>query len=87
MTAFLGREELDKNYETIKISIAYNPVEEIFEVLNAAIQINPLWIPNVENVFSPTFNSYNFVNDYCTKNTGTSPELIAKSIQKLMMIS
>ena len=38
MAALLGREVLTKDYETVRIRIAFHPVEERFEVSNPAIR-------------------------------------------------
>jgi uncharacterized protein with ParB-like and HNH nuclease domain len=40
MAALLGREVLTKDYETVRIRIAFNPLEDKFEVSNPAIQKN-----------------------------------------------
>src|SRR2546426_11460065 len=53
MAALLGREVLTKDYETVRIRIAFNPLEEKFEVSNPAIQKNAVWIPDVSELFSP----------------------------------
>jgi uncharacterized protein with ParB-like and HNH nuclease domain len=53
MAALLGREVLTKEYETVRIRIAFNPKEEKFEVSNPAIQKNSVWIPDVADIFSP----------------------------------
>jgi hypothetical protein len=37
MTALLGHEVLNKNYESVRIRMAFNPQEERFEVANPAI--------------------------------------------------
>src|SRR6476646_10042635 len=41
MAALLGREVLTKNYDSVRIRIAFPPIEEIFEVTNPAIAKNP----------------------------------------------
>lgn len=44
MAALLGQEVLTKDYETVRIRIAFHPVEERFEVSNPAIQKDASWI-------------------------------------------
>ena len=51
MAALLGREVLTKDYETVKIRIAFNPIENRFEVTNPAIQKNAAWIDDISKVF------------------------------------
>src|SRR5262245_34213961 len=53
MAALLGREVVTKDYETVRIRIAFHPQEEKFEVSNPAILKDPAWIPDVAEVFSP----------------------------------
>src|SRR5436190_23545418 len=51
MAALLGREVLSKDYETVRIRIAFHPQEEKFEVANPAIQKDAAWIEDVAAVF------------------------------------
>src|SRR5947209_3662896 len=53
MAALLGRTVLTKDYKTLRIQIAFNPVEERFEVVNPAIVKDPAWITDVAHVFAP----------------------------------
>src|SRR6059036_3541365 len=53
MAALLGREVLTKDYETLRIRIAFHPIKEEFEVSNPAIQKDSAWIPDVAELFSP----------------------------------
>src|ERR1700749_4429358 len=47
MAGLLGREVLTKDYETIRIRIAFHPLEEKFEVSNPAISKDAAWISDV----------------------------------------
>lgn len=53
MAAILGYEVLNKDYETGRIKIAFNPIEERFEVANPAILKDTSWIADIAEVFSP----------------------------------
>jgi Protein of unknown function DUF262 len=53
MAALLGREVLTKDYETLRIRIAFHPQDERFEVANPAIRKDVAWIEDVADVFSP----------------------------------
>ena len=53
MAALLGREVLTKDYETVRIRIAFHPQEEKFEVANPAIRKDVAWIEDVAEVFAP----------------------------------
>ena len=54
MAALLGREVVTKDYETVRIRIAFHPLEERFEVANPAIRKDAAWIPDIAAVFDPT---------------------------------
>lgn len=51
-----GQQVLNKNYKEQKIKIAYNPTaqedEPIFEVLNKAIERNPLWVKDIAPILN-----------------------------------
>jgi uncharacterized protein with ParB-like and HNH nuclease domain len=54
MAALLGREVLTKDYETVRIRIAFHPQEERFEVANPAIRKDVAWIADVADLGSAT---------------------------------
>lgn len=66
--ATVGREVLDAHYKWKRIIIAFNPIEEVFEVSNSANQKSSKWISDVSEVFETKFDPFNFVVDYCEKN-------------------
>src|SRR5213596_69049 len=53
MAALLGRDVMTKDYETVRIRIAFHPFEECFEVTNPAIRNDPAWLPDVAELFAP----------------------------------
>ncbi|MCD8146627.1 MAG: DUF262 domain-containing protein [Clostridiales bacterium] len=66
--AIVGQEVLDNHYKWRSIAIAFNPLEEIFEVSNSAIRRSGKWIPDISAVFKPEFDVLTFVFDYCKRN-------------------
>ena len=66
--AIVGQEVLDDHYKWKRISIAFNPVEEKFEVANNAILKSSKWIPDIAPVLEPAFDTFSFVMEYCQKN-------------------
>ena len=54
MAALLGQIVLNKDYDSTRITIAFHPMEEKFEVLNAAVRNDKAWIPDVSVLFDPT---------------------------------
>jgi len=89
MTALLGREVLNKDYESERIRIAFNPQEERFEVANSAIDQNSAWIKDISQLFTspesskPRLSPYQIRRDYCAKNPNVSEEAIEAALQKL----
>jgi hypothetical protein len=86
MAALLGREILTKDYETVRIRIAFHPQDERFEVANPALSKDGSWIEDVADVFSPSTSVFKLVGNYCEKNPGTSQDAIFGSIEKLRKI-
>lgn len=66
--AIVGQEVLGSDYKKKNITIAFNPIEEVFEVSNPAIQKNSAWIPDITKIFIPDFSSYKFIKEYSEKN-------------------
>lgn len=86
MAALLGREVLTKDYETVRIRIAFHPQDERFEVANPAIRKDGAWIEDIADVFSPSVGIFQLVGSYCAKNPETSQEAVFSSIEKLRKI-
>lgn len=66
--ALVGKMVLDDHYKWKRIAIAFNPLEEKFEVSNNAIRKSPKWIPDIAPVLDPAFDTFSFVMEYCEKN-------------------
>jgi len=56
-----------ENYESEKIYIAFNPLEEKFEVADAAIQRDTAYIPNISKIWNKDSDIFEFVDDYLLK--------------------
>src|SRR5689334_7384611 len=52
MASLLGREVVTKDYESVRIKIAFNPIDETFEVSNPAIEKNASWIADISEMFA-----------------------------------
>lgn len=86
MAALLGREVLTRDYETVRIRIAFHPQEERFEVANPAIRKDVAWIEDVADVFAPSTSVFQLVSAYCQKNAGVSQDAVFATIEKLRKI-
>lgn len=66
--AIVGQEVLDSHYKWKRVCIAFNPIDEIFEVANSANQKSSKWIPDIAKVLDVSSGSFSFVMEYCQKN-------------------
>ncbi len=83
MAALLGYEVLTNEYETVNIRIAFNPLEERFEVRNPAIVKDASWIDDVTEIFDPEADIFEIVEQYVERNQGTDRKDVGKALQKL----
>ncbi|HIK22227.1 MAG TPA: DUF262 domain-containing protein [Thermosynechococcus sp. M3746_W2019_013] len=86
MAALLGHEVLTKDYETVRIRIAFHPGEERFEVHNSAIAKDRAWIPDLSHLFAPDAYLGDFVDDYVKRNPETDRKQIGRVLERLKKI-
>jgi hypothetical protein len=87
MAALLGREVVDKDYQKVRIRIAFHPMEQKFEVSNPAIAKDTLWIPDIAVLFDAHTSLFALVNAYCERNPNTSKDEIFRCIELLRGIT
>jgi hypothetical protein len=83
MAGLLGHEVLTKDYETVRIRIAFHPQTEKFEVANPAIRKDVAWIEDVAAVFAPDADMIELTEGYAAKNPAADRRLVGKVLQKL----
>ena len=83
MASLLGTEVLTKDYEMVRIRIAFHPIDERFEVYNPAIAKDAAWIADVAGIFDPNADLIEIVETYVAKNPGTERKQIGKVLQKV----
>lgn len=83
MAALLGRELLTKDYETVRIRIAFHPGEERFEVRNPAIAGDPGWIDDVSSLFDPDADLIELTERYVELNAGADRKQVGKLLQRV----
>jgi hypothetical protein len=86
MAALLGREVLNKEYETVRIRIAFHPQDERFEVSNPAIQKDAAWIADVSDLFSPNAKLLQITRAYADANSGVDEDTLFSTLEKLRKI-
>ncbi|SEP67396.1 Protein of unknown function DUF262 [Lachnospiraceae bacterium RM5] len=72
--AIVGQEVVDSDYKKKRIKIAFNPLEEQFDVATPATSNDVKYISDIATIFDPSFDVFGFVMDYCEKNGLTSNE-------------
>lgn len=90
MTAILGQAVLNDEYEEKTIRIAFNPLasnlEERFAVQSPAHINSKNWIPDISVVFKNDFDTYGFIDGYCSINTEITRTELNKIITNLQSI-
>ena len=81
--AILGDYVVNKEYKRIRIRIAFNPLEEKFEVQTPVILKDKLWIPDISEVLNGTLNSFAFITQYLQQNPEVDQEKVIQSINNL----
>lgn len=84
--AILGKYVVSKNYQRIKINIAFNPIEERFEVQNPAILKDKVWLPDITDAFSGKISLLKLVREYLVLNPQANEDLIERSFSRLVNI-
>lgn len=87
--AIVGQEVVDSDYKKKRITIAFNPLEEQFDVATPATTNDVKYISDIAKVFDPSFDVFGFVMDYCDKNELTTNEdksKISRIVTKLISI-
>lgn len=84
--AILGQYVINKTYQRVKIKIAFNPLEERFEVQNPAILKDKTWLHDITDAFSGKISLLKLVRDYSALNPEIDEDLIEKSFSQLIGI-
>ncbi|MBK9451084.1 MAG: DUF262 domain-containing protein [Bacteroidetes bacterium] len=81
--AILGEYVVNKDYQRVKIKIAFNPVHEKFEVANPAILKNKEWIPDISEVLAGRATAFSFTSAYLAANPEVNQERVVKALENL----
>lgn len=85
--AILGQYVINKNYKQVKIKIAFNPLEERFEVQNPAILKDKTWLHDITDAFSGKISLLKLVREYSARNPEQDEDKIENSFSRLMSIA
>lgn len=85
--AILGQQVVNKDYRKVRISIAFNPLEERFEVTNPAITKNAAWISDVAPLVSGQVGLIKAHRDYMEVNPTADPGRVEATLASLTAIA
>ena len=89
--ALAGKTVLNDDYESKRVKIAFNPLDEgegtPFAVLTPVIEKDSRWISDIAEFFAPDFDSWSFVNDYIQANPDCNPKIVNSRITDLKAIA
>jgi hypothetical protein len=83
--SILGDYVINKEYDKVKIKIAFNPKTEAFEVQNPAILKDKSWIPDIAEVMN-SGSVIQVVRKYLELNQDADPNVIEQNISNLLAI-
>lgn len=86
MASLLGMTIINKDYVTTRITIAFNPLEEKFEVSTPILAKSKAWIPDISKIFSADVHMLNLVDEYCEKNQDVDKNKVFDVLDKLVKI-
>lgn len=85
--AIIGQQVVNKDYRKVRISIAFHPLEERFEVSNPAIAKDPAWISDVSTIISGQVDLFDAVEKYLADNPNTDKAKVKNSLRNLTDIA
>ena len=85
--AILGQQVINKDYKRVRIQIAFNPIEEKFEVLNPAIEKDKKWLNDISPIITNEVRLSKVIRDYCEQNPETNEGEIEDVLENLKSIT
>lgn len=81
--ALVGQKVVDKNYKEVNIQIAFNPMEEKFEVSNPAIRKSKQWLPDIAPIIQGDIGLLKLIRQYREANAEAKEEHLEMVFTKL----
>lgn len=85
--AILGDYVVNKEYKRIRIKIAFNPIEEKFDVQTPVILKDKTWISDISEVLNGTVNSFGYINTYLKNNPDVDQDKVVEAINNLFNLT
>lgn len=87
MAALLGQRVLTKDYDTVRIRIAFHPKDERFEVSNPAIAKDSAWIADVSDLFAQDANLLQLTRAYLKANPEVAEDQTYGALDRVQKIT
>lgn len=81
--SLLGQPVINKEYKSVRIRIAFHPLEQRFEVCNPAIEKDKAWLKDVAPIVSGEQRISRLVKDYCEVNPDVDPDALEDRLELL----
>lgn len=78
-----GQQVVNQDYKTVRIRIAFQPLDERFEVANTAIDNDKAWIPDIGPVIRGDTKTHKVVRQYLDANPKADEDLLYDRLDKL----
>lgn len=85
--AIIGQRVLNAEYKEVNIRIAYQPLDEKFDVLNKAYERSPLWINDISPILKGEISISKARREYCQLNPEVDEDLVEEKLELLKRIS
>lgn len=85
--AIVGQQVVNQDYQQVRIRIAFNPIEERFEVTNPAIEKDKAWFVDIAPIVSGEIKTHKVARDYLALNPNVDEDLVFARLDKLCDIT
>jgi len=84
--AILGWPIVTSDYRKVRIRIAFQPIDERFEVSNTAIQRDTNWFADISEIMSSGIGTIATIREYLKKNPGCNESLLERNLDQLKRV-
>ena len=84
--AILGEYVIDKTYKRVKIKIAFDPLNERFEVQNPAILKDKTWLPDISEAINGKIDLFEIAESYFETNPDVDKKQVRNALTNLINI-
>lgn len=81
--AIANQQVINQDYKTVRIRIAFHPMEERFEVANPAIDKDKAWLPDIGPIISGQLKPHKIAREYLSANPEVDEDLLHDRLGKL----